>query len=121
MTLVVKGQRPHGGAFRNVVFVVDDVRLPLYDILTAALKAADDAGLASLTIPAMRMGAMMGIGGPPEEKIADMAHAVRDFQRVAGNVRSIIFVIYGDPITTEALQRELASIPEPAASETERA
>ncbi len=80
-TLVVKGQHPHGGDFRSVVFVVDDLEGPLCDILSAALDAADDAGLTSVTVPAMRMGVMMDLGGPPGEKIAHMAKAARDFQR----------------------------------------
>lgn len=112
MTLVARGQHPHAGAFRNVVFVVDDVGLPLYDILVAGLKAADEAGLTTVSIPAMRMGVMMDLGGAPEEKIADMARAVRDFQKGAANVKSVNFVIYGDPITAEALQQALARIPE---------
>jgi O-acetyl-ADP-ribose deacetylase (regulator of RNase III) len=112
-TLVVKGQHPHGGAFRRVVFVVDDLQKPLHEILSAALDAADNGGLASVTVPAMRLGVMMGLGGPPEEKIADMAKAARDFQKRARNVKSVTFVIYGDPVTAEALQQELARIPEP--------
>jgi len=56
---------------------------------------------------------MMGLGGPPEEKIADITKAARDFQGRARNVKNVTFVIYGDPVTAEALQKELARIPEP--------
>ena len=108
-TLVARPQHDHEGAFGNVVFVVDDLRIPLYEILTAALRAADEAGLSSVTIPAMRMGVMMSMGGSPEEKIADMAWAALDFQEKAKNLKSLTFVIYGDPVTCEALKREIAS------------
>ena len=113
-TLVALSQRPHAGAFANVVFVIDDLRLPLFDVLLAALRAADRAGLRAVTVPAMRMGVMMQLGGPPEQKIADMARAARVFQAEARTVTSLDFVIYGDPVTSQALQEELRKIPEPA-------
>lgn len=105
--VVAKTLRPHDGAFDHVVFVVDNLQVPLYQILTAGLRAADLAGFGSVTIPALRMGVMRDLGGPPEEKVREMAQAVLDFQREARHVRNIDFVIYGEPVTLEALRAEL--------------
>lgn len=83
-----------------MVFVVDDLKLPLYYILTAGLNAADQAGPKSVSIPAMRLGVMKNAASTPEEKIADMARAVRDFQARSQSVKEINFVIYGDAPAT---------------------
>lgn len=104
---IAETQQPHQGAFKNVVFVVDDLKLPLYDILSAGLNAADQAGHKSVSIPAMRLGVMKNVGGTPQEKVADMARAVRDFQARAQSVKEINFVIYGDAETAKALEQAL--------------
>ncbi len=106
-------QQAHQGAFKNVVFVVDDLNKPLYDVLTAGLEAADKAGMQSLSIPAMRLGVMKNVGGTEAEKIADMARAVRDFSAKSQNVKDIKFVIYGDQETAGKLQ---AALSQPQAS-----
>lgn len=108
-------QQAHQGAFKNVVFVVDDLNKPLYDVLTAGLEAADKAGMQSLSIPAMRLGVMKNVGGTEAEKIADMARAVRDFSAKSQNVKDIKFVIYGDQETAGKLQAALSQ-PAPAAA-----
>jgi O-acetyl-ADP-ribose deacetylase (regulator of RNase III) len=105
--VIVPTQVAHPGAFRHVVFVADDLRLPLYDIVSKALKAADDAGFTSVTLPTMRMGVLMDFGGPPEQKIEEMARAVKDFGLSAQSITSISFVIYGDPTSFELLRNEL--------------
>ncbi len=108
-------RQAHQGAFKNVVFVVDDLNKPLYDVLTAGLEAADKAGMQSLSIPAMRLGVMKNVGGTEAEKIADMARAVRDFSAKSQNVKDIKFVIYGDQETAGKLQAALSQ-PAPAAA-----
>ena len=107
--VVAKTLQPHSGAYRNVVFVADNLQAPLYDILITGLRAADREGFTSVTVPALRMGVMMGYGGPPEQKVRDMAQAVRDFQTEAKCLREITFVIYGDPVTFEALRAALGT------------
>jgi O-acetyl-ADP-ribose deacetylase len=101
--LVATSQEPHGGAFRHVVFSVDNLNRPLYEVLTAGLEAAEKAGLATVTVPAMRMGVLMNAGGTPQAKIAEMAKAVLDFRQQARAVKKVTFVIYGDPETYQVL------------------
>lgn len=109
--VVARTLEPHNGAFRNVIFVADNLKAPLYDILQAGLRAADREGFTSVTLPAVRMGVMMMAGGPPEEKVRDMALAVKDFASEARSVREITFVIYGDPVTFETLRQALGMEP----------
>jgi O-acetyl-ADP-ribose deacetylase (regulator of RNase III) len=114
---IARAQQPHDGAFRSVVFVADNLRLSLYQILLTGLRAADQAGMASVTIPALRMGVMMDYGGPPEQKVLEMAQAVLDFQVEDHQIRDISFVVYGDPVTFEALRAALSRPAETPASD----
>ncbi len=102
-TVVAHTQSPHPGKFESVVFVVDDLGIPLDQLLTAGLQAAYQAGLTRLTVPAMRTGVMFAAGGPVEEKVAQMVRAARAFP-AALDVR---FVVYGDPRLVELFEQEL--------------
>src|SRR3990167_1163934 len=46
--------RAHKGAFTNVVFVVDDLRRPLREVVQSGLRAAADAGAQSVSLPTIR-------------------------------------------------------------------
>jgi O-acetyl-ADP-ribose deacetylase (regulator of RNase III) len=89
----------HTGAFRNVVFVVDDVERPLRQIVLAGLKAADAAGYESVSLPAMRLGVMMGaFERSVEATVREMAEGTKAFvDSKPTNIRSITFVVYSDP------------------------
>jgi len=45
----------HGGSFSNVIFVVDDLKGPLREIVNNGLEAAANAGFKSVTLPTIRM------------------------------------------------------------------
>ena len=107
--LIASTTEPHSGAFEKVVFVVDNMALPLYDILSAGLEAAEEAGLVSVTVPAMRLGVLLNAGGSPESKLADMVRAVNEFRGKARSMRLISFVIFRDPDTFEALRNGFPS------------
>ncbi|MBI2062436.1 MAG: hypothetical protein HYT64_01985 [Candidatus Yanofskybacteria bacterium] len=53
--------RAHDGAFVNVVFVVDDLKRPLHQVIYDGLRAASDAGFKSVSLPPVRMGVMLGV------------------------------------------------------------
>lgn len=81
-TIVAYGYGHCGNrAFKHVVFVVDDLKRPVEDVVFAALKAADEAGLASVTLPAFRMGDTFGIVEKTEyDVVAGMRSAVKKFK-----------------------------------------
>ena len=89
----------HDGAFRNVVFVVDDLLQPLRQIIYNGLKAASDAGFVKISLPAIRMGVMLGVVEKSlDEAVSEMATGVRNFLADHPDtlVQDITFVIYGD-------------------------
>jgi len=59
-TVIASGSDEQRDAFKNVVFVVDDLKGPLSDTIYAGLKAASDAGFTSVTLPTIRMGLALG-------------------------------------------------------------
>jgi O-acetyl-ADP-ribose deacetylase (regulator of RNase III) len=96
-TVVAYGDKPHKGAFRNVVFVVDDMRQPLRKVVLAGLEAADLAGFKTVTLPTMRMGVMLGlVEKTPQQAVDEMAAAVNAFKGSARSVETITVVVYKD-------------------------
>lgn len=98
----------HNGQFGSVVFLVDDLRRPLCELVTAGLQEAERQGLASILLPTIRTGVMAGSYETVEEALNGMAVAVREF--VASNpvnVQQITFVVYGDPTSEQLLKKAL--------------
>lgn len=95
--------------FRNVVFVVDDLRKPLRQIIKLGLEAADKAGFETVSIPTIRMGVMLGmIEKTQDEVLMEMAAAIEEFK--ASNpksIKKITFVVYNDRIIAEKLGAKL--------------
>jgi O-acetyl-ADP-ribose deacetylase (regulator of RNase III) len=96
---VIKGSRDyHDGLFDHVVFVFDDLESPLQDVILAGLKAADDAGFATVTLPAMRTGVMAGeVEKTVKATVEAMRKGVERFlEQGPTSVKHITFVIYDD-------------------------
>lgn len=101
--------RSHPGFFRNVVFVVDDLRQPLRNIVKAGLNEADDMGCKTVTLPTIRMGVMLGVVEKGRfEAIHEMVEGIRAFEANGYNhLEKITFVVYNDPSTEALLRKEL--------------
>ncbi len=110
--VVARGNDSNQGAFKNVVFVVDDLRGPLSQIVYAGLKGASEAGFSSATLPTIRMGVMLGaVEKSPQEAILQMAAGVKKFMTERPNgLNDITFVIYNDAATQRLLEAEIASL-----------
>ncbi|KKU52715.1 MAG: hypothetical protein UX72_C0003G0096 [Parcubacteria group bacterium GW2011_GWA2_47_10] len=107
--IVAKG-RPHRGRFENEVFVIDDLGLPLEQIVTAGLKAAEATGLSTLTVPTLRMGVMAGARETKAQAAVAIARAIKDFVAQQGpesSVREISVVTFRDPEAERMLKAEL--------------
>lgn len=90
-------QRPHNGKFEAVLFVVDDLQLPLYDLITRALEATMNHELMSVNIPTIRTGVMAGVCEPRSHALGYLARAVNDFTAEHPNaIDEINIVAYGN-------------------------
>jgi O-acetyl-ADP-ribose deacetylase (regulator of RNase III) len=109
-TVVAQKLVEHKGAFGPVVFVVDDLQKPLRDVVSAGLKAADEAGFKSVSLPAMRTGVMMGVVEKTAQATVDeMAAGVRAFAEAGPkSIKNIKFGVYNNPDIEERLFKALA-------------
>lgn len=55
-----KGLRSHGGSFKDVIFVVDDLQSPLSKLIYSALRETKAQGYKTVAFPLMRTGVMLG-------------------------------------------------------------
>lgn len=96
-SLVASGIARHHGSFRDVIFVVDDLRQPLSGLVSAALEVAKTRRYAKIAFPAMRTGVMAGVFESPQEAIQQAALAIRLFKEQNPNLdMEIYFVVYKD-------------------------
>lgn len=98
----------HDGAFTNIVFVVDDLQLSLREIVHNGLKAAFNAGFKSVSLPAIRMGVMLGVVEKSvNEAVYEMAQGVKKFLAESPDALSITFVVYNDTKIQSLLEEAL--------------
>lgn len=106
----ITGNNTNKGAFKNVVFVIDDLKLKLHRIVLAGLKEAEKNQLSTVSLPTIRMGVMLGVvEKTQEEALEEMARAIRLFK--ASNpsfVKTITFVVYQNQELETQLKKVLA-------------
>jgi len=106
--VVARSHHGHNAAFGNVIFVVDDLKRPLHEVVLGGLQAASDAGFKSVSLPTIRMGVMLGVVEKSvAEAITEMSAGVRQFlgRNPNTSLGNIVFVVYNDP-KTQSLLRE---------------
>lgn len=87
-TVLARGGPRHSGEFRDVLFVVDGLKRPLSGLVLTALEAADNNGIAEVTLPVLRMGVAVGkVERTAAETVKRLCEGVQQF--VANNPRSI--------------------------------
>ncbi len=90
-------QGPHNGKFDAVLFVVDDLKRPLYHLVTTALEAAVQRELLSVSIPTIRTGVMAGVYEPRTRALEYLACAINDFVKKHPNkLHEINIVVYSN-------------------------
>ena len=108
MTVVAPGGNVTSLPFRNVVFVIDDLKQPLGNIIFLGVQAAQAAGFKTVTLPTIRMGVMSGVVEKTKQEAVDrMADGIERFVLQGGQL-DITFVVYSDK-ETEALLSAAAS------------
>lgn len=99
-TVIAGGNGASRAAFRDVVFVVDDLQSPLNEVVYAGLQASNNEGYKMITVPTIRMGVMNGVvEKTPEEAIAKMTLGVHDFLNDYArktSLENLNFVVYND-------------------------
>lgn len=102
----------NSNSYRHVVFVVDDLRRRLAEIVYAGLEAASDAGFNTVSLPTIRMGVMLGVvERSVGQAVVEMSRGVSQFlkQHPDTSLTSITFVVYNDPATEQLLRSALES------------
>lgn len=96
----------HQCRFDSVLFVVDDLAQPLENIVTAALKGADDRGLEIVSLPTIRTGVMSGVYETRGEAVDGLARAVTTFvdTHPSSRIRDINVVVYNNPSDAARLE-----------------
>ena len=97
---------PHQGKFTNVVFVIDNLRLPLHKIVYNGLKTADVAGFKSVSLPISLPTIRMDTINQVQEIVNEMAKGIKEFLE-RGGLDSITIVVDNDPETLEMLEAAL--------------
>lgn len=107
LTSVLPKKRPR--AFERVLFVIDDLKQPLGEIVRLALARADQERLESVTMPLIRTGATRGIFKTAERPIEEMAEALKKFKASTPRYLRRISVIipHNDPRSAATLRRLL--------------
>ncbi len=100
---------PERGKFKAVIFVVDDLRRPVSDLMAMALTCALDHGCKTVATPALRCGVAAGLVEKTAEatvaglfkglEIFNIAHPDADL--------TVTFVVYQDPATIKLLSEQL--------------
>lgn len=108
MTVVARGDPARlGGRFNNVVFVVDDLKQPLKDVVSAGLSAADAAGMRTVTLPTIRMGVMLGaVEKTAQQAVTEIVAAVQEFVHGSPKCISHIKIVVYMDAQTERLFRD---------------
>lgn len=107
--VVATQQYQHAGQFQNVVFTIDDINKPLEDVIRRSLDAAATAGYRTVSMPAIRLGVMKGLGGAQSEKVRDIVKAIRAHEKSTNNpLDQITIVIYNDTDLARNFIDELA-------------
>lgn len=93
--IVATRRTPHNGLFRDIVFTIDDLDLPLRTVILCGLQVAEQHGCRTITMPAIRLGVMRNVGGSVEEKVQETIATLREFA-VTSKLQTVSVVIFND-------------------------
>ncbi len=97
----------HGGAFKNVIFVIDELNWPLKDLVLAGLELAVNNELKSVTIPTIRTGVMAGARETREEVLIALVEAVSFYGD--SQLDQITIVVYNNQADVQFLNEALSA------------
>lgn len=94
-------------SFENVIFVIDNLKLKLHEIIFSGLECAEKNEQEKVTLPTIRMGVMLGVVEKSEdEAIDEMVKGVEMFKKPTPLfVKEIEFVVYGNNEVVDKLRK----------------
>ncbi len=112
MVVATSGGPAGDGKFSNVVFIVDDLRQPLSDLVFEGLAKADQVGMKTVALPTIRTGIQAGVVEPTvEAALQAMVEGIRRFTTEgAESITEITIVVYNDRASEETLKRMLFGV-----------
>ena len=85
------------GVFENVIFVIDDLKKSLQEVVEMGLAKANYCGFKTISMQMIRFGVMNEVGSLPDDKIAEIAKAVKaQADRADNSIEKLYVVVYGD-------------------------
>lgn len=104
--IVASGQPNIAPAFENIIFVVDESKTPLDHLVGAALRRADDADMAIVTVPLLRIDRKFR----SEDPLMALLRAILIFRSLdlTKSVQEICIVVHQNPAAVKFLEHELA-------------
>jgi O-acetyl-ADP-ribose deacetylase len=97
----------HGGAFKDVIFVIDELSRPVETIVLTGLELAVDNELKSVTIPTIRTGVMAGVRETRAEALIALADAVTFY--ADSLLDQITIVVYDNQEDLQLLNKALST------------
>lgn len=96
--------------FRHVVFVVDDLKQSLQNIVLAGLREAEAQQLAEITLPVMRTGVMAGARETKDQALQALVDTIVQFKAEKPTaIKRLRVVVYNDDTTYTELRNMLAA------------
>lgn len=76
----VEQRAEHSGAFRDVIFVLDELRsLPMETVVKRGLDVAIKHGHSDISMPVFRQGTMPGVLSAPTDEVYEMIDTLRTY------------------------------------------
>jgi O-acetyl-ADP-ribose deacetylase (regulator of RNase III) len=99
----------HDCSFASVIFVIDELRQPVGNLVGAVLEEADALALKSVSLPTFRTGVMADAYEPRHEALAGMAAAINEFVITSPEscIEEITVVVYENSGDEEILKTAL--------------
>lgn len=96
--LFAPATRFHSGRFDSVIFVIDDLKQPVSNLLIAALDEAEARSLTTVSLPTLRTGVMAGVHETRREALVGLTQAIKDFviANPQSSVKEINVVVYSN-------------------------
>jgi O-acetyl-ADP-ribose deacetylase (regulator of RNase III) len=108
----ISGEFQSANTFQNVIFVIDNLKKLLREIIFNGLLEADKQKLTSITIPTLRMGVMSRVVEETEdEALEEMRKGVQLFKSYTPYfTKNITFVVHENAFLTERLKQKIEKI-----------
>ncbi len=100
------GNARHSGAFKDVIFVIDDLEQPVESIVLSGIESAIEHNARRVTIPTIRTGAKAGQRETLAEALDGLAQVVGSFTH-SGLIDEITIVVYNNPSHAYRLRQQL--------------